>query len=110
MACPSLLITGNRHDGGQRKGYKSISDHRYSIVLAFSFFKCFGFISLMCMCVFLSGCAHMHVRVSAGPQGGQTRTLVLLEWELQAAVSHLTWVRGVDLGSLKAFLTTEPSL
>lgn len=51
---------------------------------------------MVCMFVFLWGeCVHVHL----GAHGGQKRVSDSLELELQAILSHLTWVLGIKFQS-----------
>lgn len=64
----------------------------------------------VCMCVCMSGGVY---HVFAGTFEGQKRASDSMELELQALVSHLTWVLKPKLGPLEKqflILTTEPVL
>lgn len=62
----------------------------------FPFIEYIDFQRFLIMCVSVSVWEYVHV--SAGAQGGQKRSLDLLELEAQVVVSCPTWVLGTKLG------------
>lgn len=66
----------------------------FPFILLFTYFKIL-FIYVSCVC------SYAHLCASAC--GGQKRTLDLLELELQAVVSHLPWMLGIQLNQWAIF-------
>ena len=60
------------------------------------------------MCVCVRGHTHTHTHTQR--ERDQERSSDLLELELKAVVSCLTWVLGTELRSLQVVLITEPHL